>query len=126
MVVLVVRGSSFLSEVDDASDQEGAPHPVTSYLLLPPLPQITLPRSGCRGSDFVPWHYPDDLADAARRVRNRGSCRPAQRRRTHSENDTNLTSTRDDAIAVRTEGGTRDPTCMPRENGAIRARGGVP
>jgi len=46
--------------------------------------------------------------------------------RTHSENDTNLTSTRDDALAVRTEGGTRDPTGMPRENGALGTRGGVP
>src|SRR5215831_11121013 len=49
-------GSSFLSEVHYASDQEGAPRPVTSYLLLPPLPQVTLPRSGYRGSDFVQWH----------------------------------------------------------------------
>src|SRR5215472_15891447 len=60
-------GSSFLSEVHYASDQEGAPRPVTSYLLLPPLPQVTLPRSGYRGSDFVPWHKADYFGSAATR-----------------------------------------------------------
>src|SRR5262249_12337340 len=56
MVVSIVTGSSFLSEVDDAADQEGVPRPVTRFLLLPPLPQATLPRSGYRVSDFVRWH----------------------------------------------------------------------
>src|SRR5215468_8226409 len=58
-------GSSFLSEVHDASDQEGAPRSVTSYLLLPPLPQATLPRSGYRGSDLVHWPGTADFCDAA-------------------------------------------------------------
>jgi len=65
LVVLIVMGSSFLSEVDDASDQEGAPRSVTSYLLLPPLPQATLPRSGYRGSDLVHWPGTADFCDAA-------------------------------------------------------------
>ena len=64
-VVLVLMESSFLSKVYDASDQEGAPHPITSYLLLPPLPQISLPCSGYRGSDLVLWHRGEILGGAA-------------------------------------------------------------
>ena len=65
-MVLVLMGSSFLSEVHDASDQEGALHPITSFLLIPALPQVTLPRSGYRGSDLVRWHRADDFGAAAK------------------------------------------------------------
>ena len=58
-------GSSFLSKVDDASDQEGALLPITSYLLLPPLPRVTIPRSGYRPSDLVLWHMADIFGTAA-------------------------------------------------------------
>src|SRR5262249_39941730 len=34
-VVVVLMGSSFLSKVHDASDQEGVSHPITSYLCAP-------------------------------------------------------------------------------------------
>src|SRR5262249_43820920 len=79
MVVLVVMGSSFLSEVHDASDQERAPRSVTSYHLLPPLPQATLPRSGYRGSDLVRWHDSDNRGDATTSAVLWGNYRRAKR-----------------------------------------------
>ena len=67
-------GELLLSEVAETSifPQEGLPTPQWSPLNCVPSHRSGSPRSGYRGSDLVQWHDPDDLADAAKLVRNLG------------------------------------------------------
>src|SRR5262249_30986885 len=46
--------------------RRGLPIPLPEIFVLPPLPHVTLPRSGYRSSDLVQWHKAGIFGTAAK------------------------------------------------------------